>query len=195
MQQLALTVGNYFDCQIVQEETVPNYGPHTFNYYVYGDDGDIKIVRFVFAAFIRCVNELIKINCSSHGQIYTDSYCEGVTDAIKQNIWSFGIELPEKKVQSRVVGPAITVKSEEIVKPKEDKTRAEKRVDVRSQSIVKDIMAYFAGIDDGKELSLKDILEMAEQNEEAGRVQEATEETSEHPTQEMLKPREEQKND
>lgn len=194
-QQLALAIGTYFDCQVVQVETVPNDGPHYFDYYVYGDPQDTQTVHFVFHAFAGKVEWLITTQCMGRGPIYIDSYSEGVTDAIKQNIWAFGIELPEKKIQSRTVAPAITVKSEEIVKPKEDKVHADKRVDVRSQSMVKDIMAYFAGIDDGKELSLKDILEMAEQNEEAGRVQEATEETSEHPTQEMLKPREEQKND
>jgi hypothetical protein len=182
-QQLALVIGTYFDCQVVQVETVPNDGPHYFDYYVYGDPQDAQTVHFVFHAFASKVEWLITTECMGRGPIYTDSYSEGVTDSIKQNIWAFGIELPEKKVQARPVGPAITVKSEEIVKPKEDKVRAEKRVDVRSQSMVKDIMAYFKGIDDGRDLSLKDVLEMAEQNEEAGRVQETTEEASEHPAQ------------
>jgi hypothetical protein len=166
-QQLALVIGTYFDCQIVQVESVPSEGPHGFGYFIYGGDQDIETVKFVFHAFAGKVEWLITTQCMGRGPIYMDSYCEGVVDAIKQNIWADGIELPKKKIPSRaIVPPGIVPSSEELTKPKDNKPPAENRVDVRSQSIVKDIMAYFKGIEDGKELSLSDVLEMAAHNEE-----------------------------
>ena len=48
---------------------------------------------------------------------------------------------------------------------------------MNSNSLIKDVMAYFKGLDDGKNLSLKDILELEVENEEAKRIQEAPTET------------------
>jgi hypothetical protein len=170
-QQLAVVITKYFDCQIVQVESVPAEGPHHFDYFVYGDPQDTQTVAFVFHAFSNKIEQLIKTNCVSRGPIYIDSYSEGIVDAIKSNIWSFGIELPDKKLPVRVVSTENTTigTTQEIIKPKEDKVRADKHVDVSSQSMVRDIMAYFSGVADGKEISLSDVLKDVE-NEEAGRV-------------------------
>jgi hypothetical protein len=163
-QQLAVVITKYFDCQIVQVESVPAEGPHHFDYFVYGDPQDTQTVAFVFHAFSNQVEQLIKTNCVSRGPIYIDSYSEGIVDAIKQSIWSVGIELPDKKLPVRVVAPTenVAITTQEIIKPKEDKVRADKHIDVSSQSMVRDIMAYFSGVADGKEISLSDVLKDVE---------------------------------
>jgi Protein of unknown function (DUF2786) len=158
-QQLAVVLTKYFDCQIVQVESVPAEGPHHFDYFVYGDLQDTQTVGFVFHALSNQVQQLIDTNCIDRGPIYIDSYSEGVVDAIKQNIWTFGIDLPNNKMPVRVISSDnITIKTEEIIKPQENKVHADKHVDVRSQSMVKDIGAYFQGIVDGKKIALNDVL-------------------------------------
>lgn len=173
-QQLSVSIGNHFDCQIVQEELVPMEGSHPFHYFVYGNPDDVKNVQFAFHAFANKVELLSDTQCLGRGPIYVSSYCEGVVDSIKQNIWLHGIEIPDnKKTVRQISAQALVPKSEELIKPKEERPKAaEKHVDVASQSSVKDVMAYFHGVQDGKDLFLDDILEIAAENEESERLQE-----------------------
>lgn len=164
-RQLALCIGTHFDCQIVQEELVPYEGEHQFDYYVYGDVNDVANTQLSFHTFVKQVEQLVSTRCLLKGPIYIASYCEGIADSIKQNILAHGIELPEKQqIKSEDNPQAITPKSEELTKIKEDKPKpAERSVDVNSQSLVQDIGAYFNGIYDGRELFLKDILELEDE--------------------------------
>jgi Protein of unknown function (DUF2786) len=170
-QQLAVSVANHLECQIVQVELVPTEGEHPYEYYVYGEPDDVKNVQFAFRVFAKKVELLSDTQCLGRGPVYVGSYCEGVVDAIKQNIILFGIDLPEiKKPVKKVEPEAITTKSEEITKPKPE--AAEKHIDVGTQSKIQDIMAYFRGIQDGKDLFLEDILEITAQNEVAQKLPE-----------------------
>lgn len=167
-QQLALAVATYFDCQIVQEELAPNNGGISeFNYFVYGDDDQVKDTQFVFHAFCNKVLYLIETRCIGRGEIYIGSYCEGIVESIRWNIQMYGIELPEiGRSVKKEVAQAAPPTSKSITKAdgtKEEPT--DKRVNINSQSFIKDVMAYFKGVEDGKDLSLKDILELAVQNE------------------------------
>jgi hypothetical protein len=123
----------------------------------------------LFSALANKVEDLITTECPLRGPIYISSYCEGVVDAIKENIILYGIEIPENKKPTKPLDTqALTTKSEELTKPKTDKPKpADKSVYVGSQSLVQDIAAYFRGIDDGKHLFLEDILEIAEHNQQA----------------------------
>lgn len=172
MQQLALAVGTHFECQIVQEELVPLEGVHMFNYYVYGEPEDAGNVRFVFHTFIKRIAQLIEKKCVGRGAIYLSSYGEGVVEAIKENIAWDGLVLPNIK---KPIAPSTEDKKpgdSELVKPKEEKEKpAEKSVDVNSQSMIKDVMAYFKGLDDGRNLSLKDVLELEADNEKCKELQ------------------------
>src|SRR5574337_478381 len=161
-QQLALAIAKYFDCQIVQEELAPTQGEHQFNYYVYGDDDQVKDTQFVYSAFNKKVENLISARCFGRGPIYVDSYCEGVVESIKWNINMYGIEVPDiKRPLKKQEEQVIQSDSKSITKTEKEKEEpTDKRVDVNSQSIIKDIMAYFKGVEDGRDISLKDILEL-----------------------------------
>ena len=93
-QQLAVAVSKYFDCQIVQEELVPGEGTSQYNYYVYGDDDQVKDVKFVYHAFNKKIENLVDVQCQGRGPVYIDSYCEGVVESVKWNIDMYGIDVP-----------------------------------------------------------------------------------------------------
>lgn len=158
-QQLALVIGTHFECQIVQVESVPTEGDHVFDYFVYGDAQDVKYVQMAFLAFSHKVEYLIDTQCLGRGPIYIASYGEGVTDAIKQNIVLYGINLPEVNKEIKKNEAAVVQVSEGIIKPKDKPEPTEKRADVSAQSRIGDIMAYFLGVEDGKDLFLQDMLE------------------------------------
>ena len=169
-QQLALGIGKHFMCQIVQEELVPVEGLHQFNYYVYGDPEDSVNVKFVYHSLVKRIDEIIATKCIGRGNIYVSSYCEGLVEAIKNNIYWGGIEIPDVKKPKREVIPeeekVLNDGQSNIVKHKEEKEKpAEKSVDVNSQSMIKDVNAYFKGLMDGANFSLNEILELEAENE------------------------------
>lgn len=169
-QQLALAIGKHFLCQIVQEELVPAEGLHQYNYYVYGDPEDSDNVKFVYHTFSKKIDDLISKKCIGRGNIYVSSYCEGVVEAIKNNIYWEGIDIPDIKKPKRDVVPEeqkiLSNGPGDIVKHKEEKEKpTEKSVDVNSQSMIKDVAAYFKGIADGKDFHLNEILELEAENE------------------------------
>ncbi len=175
-QQLALAVGKYFECQIVQEELVPAEGLRQYNYYVYGDPQDVETVKFVYPAFSKKVEEIVLANCVGRGPIYVGSYCEGVVEAIKNNIYWGGIEVPAVKSPAREIEevPEKVLNNGEanLAPVKEEKEpAADQTIDVNSQSFIKDVMAYFKGLDDGKQLALSDILELESENEGAAQLE------------------------
>jgi hypothetical protein len=171
-QQLALAVATYFDCQIVQEELVPAEGPHEFKYFVYGDDDQVKNTQFVYHAFTKKIDNLATTRCIGRGPIYIDSYCEGVVESVKWNIQMYGIHVPEIKKTLKEEEKAAPPTTKSIAKSNPEKDEpTDKRVDVNSQSFIRDIMAYFNGVDDGKNLSLQDILELEIENAKAKELQ------------------------
>lgn len=196
-QQLALAICKHFECQIVQEELVPVEGFHQFNYYVYGDSQDAENVKYVLKIFFERIEELINDKCIGRGPVYVSSYGEGVVESVKNNIYWDGIELPNKKAPSRereakkekpVEGGTMNLSTT----PTEKEKPADKTIDINSQTLIKDVMAFFKGMEDGRHLSLEEMMELAEENErvkefqtdqEAGRVQE---ESKEPPTKEKV---------
>lgn len=194
-QQLALAIGKHFYCLIIQEEVVPTHGLHEFNYYVYGDPEDAFNVKFVYYAFIKKVEQLIEKKCVGRGPIYVSSYSEGVVEAIKNNIYWNGIDIPDIKQPSRPIEDNVlnNGQSNLSVHKEEKEKPVQESVNISSQSLIKDINAYFKGLEDGKEFSLNEILELAVENErvkeiqagqeKAGGVSEVASEESEHPTQ------------
>jgi hypothetical protein len=157
--KLALSIGLKFDCQIVQETLVPTEGSQEYYYYLYGDPEDVEKVKFTFNSFINKIDSLVLQNCYGRGQIYISSYCEGLVQSIKTNIEQEDLVIPETK--SRNISEIANPTKEAILKPKFKKEKpAETSVDVNSQSLIKNIIAYFRGIDDGKDIYLQEILEL-----------------------------------
>lgn len=155
MQQLCLCVGNYFECQIVQVELVPNEGPHPFEYYAYGEPESVKAVKSNFQLLLGKVEALLS-NKVGRGDIYRTSYAEGVVAAIKENISFYGLEIPEIP-QTKL---KVEKTTEAAIEPqkKERPKAAERRVDVNGQSVIGDIGAYFNGLYDGRDISFDDWL-------------------------------------
>lgn len=164
-QQLVLAIANYFECQVVVEEMVNTDGTHQFSYFAYGDDDQVKDTQFAFRAFDKKVEELILTRCIGRGPVYIESYAEGVVESIKWNIQMEGIEIPEVNRNVRKIQEAAPPTSSSLVKASEDKpSPTENRAQVNG-TLIKDIMAYFKGVDDGKHMSLKDVLYLESQNQ------------------------------
>lgn len=171
-QQLAVGVASYFDCQIVQEMVVPAQGVEQYTYFVYGDDDQVKNVQFVYHAFAKKVNNLVDTRCLGRGPVYIESYCDGVVDSIKMNIQLYGIEVPEIKRPLKQEEKAAPPTSKTLVKSGPEKEEpTDQKIDINKGLLIKDIMAYFKGIDDGKNLSLQEILDLAEKNPTANEME------------------------
>lgn len=171
-QQLAVAIAGYFDCQIVQEELIPAEGPHQYTHFVYGDEDQVKDTQFVYHAFCKKIDNLVDTKAPGRGPVYVESYCEGVVESIKWNIQMYGIEVPEvrKPIKEEEKAPPPSTKS--ITKSGHDKEEpTENRVNISGQTFIKDVMAYFKGVDDGKNLSLQDILELETQNQESKQIE------------------------
>lgn len=167
-QQLAVAIANYFDCQIVQEELVPAEGPHQFTHFVYGDDDQVKDTQFVYHAFCKKIDNLVAAKCPGRGPVYVESYCEGVVESIKWNIQMYGIEVPEMKRPIKKEEGAAQPTTKSITKQDTEKEQpTENKINISGKSFIKDVMAYFKGVDDGKNLSLQDILDLESNNPEA----------------------------
>jgi Protein of unknown function (DUF2786) len=178
-QQLAVAVAKYFDCQIVQEEHRPAGAAEDvtgeFHHFVYGDDDQVKDTQFVYHAFEKKINNLVDTRCIGRGPIYKDSYCEGVVDSVKWNIEMYGIEIPEIKKPLKKEEKSMSIPTTGMIKSSDKEEPVENRRKNIDGTFIKDIMAYFKGIDDGKHLSLQDILELEVQNQESPRIAEGQE--------------------
>lgn len=177
MQRLALACAKQFYCYVVQEKCFPAVGEPQYNYYIYGDDEDANSVKFVFHTFVKKINNLVDLKCIGRGPIFIQSYTEGVVEAVKANIEMDGIELPEVKRPSRPIQQSdekvLNNGQSNLTQHKQQKEAPEKEtVDVGGGSLIKDVMAYFKGLEDGRHLSLQDILELEVENEEAQKLTE-----------------------
>lgn len=171
-QQLAVSIAGYFDCQIVQEELVPAEGPHQYTHFVYGDADQVKDTQFVYHAFCKKIDNLVGTKAPGRGPVYVESYCEGVVESIKWNIQMYGIDVPEirKPIKEEEKAPPPNTKSITKSGPEKEEP-TENRVNISGQTFIKDVMAYFKGVDDGKNLSLQDILEIESQNQESKQIE------------------------
>lgn len=164
MQRLALACAKQFYCHIVQEKCQPAVGSPEYNYYVYGEDENVNYVKFVFNAFLKKIFNLVDIKCLGRGPIYIESYTEGVVESIKANIEMDGIDIPEVKRPSRPIQQqeekVFNNGQSNMTQFKQQKEAPEeKTVDVGEGSLIRDMMAYFKGLEDARHLSLQDILE------------------------------------
>jgi len=161
--QLALGIANHFGCYIVQEELVPADGSHEYDYYVYGEDEDVESVKFAFNAFEKQIDSLVLTNCPGRGPVYVSSYCEGVVQSIRSNIEIDGIEIP--KVNSKLSKPDKMVVTSGVgvglvTIPKDKEKPVEKSVSVNGSNAIRDIMAFLKGLQDGRDISLQDAVEL-----------------------------------
>jgi len=174
MQQLVLACAKQFYCHIVVEKIVAPSGHEEYNYYAYGEDYDIVSVKFAFNAILKKINQLLETRCLGRGPIYQDSYCEGCVESVKNQIASFGIEIPERKQPTRNLQEEKILNNgtSNLAVHKSEKEKPEKEtVDVAEGSKIKDVMAYFKGLEDGSRISVQDVLELEAENEEADQIE------------------------
>jgi hypothetical protein len=171
MSRLALAIAKHFDCYIVQETITATTGAQEYNYFVYGGDEEEEYVKFCFATFHKKIHYLLDTKCIDRGPIYQSSYCEGLVEAIKENIECDGIEIPQVKKTSSKPEPKSVAEDnkQSITVPTKKDAPHEEKIDVLGQTLIKDITAYYRGVMDGQYLSLSDILELEVENEEAAR--------------------------
>jgi len=158
-QQLAVAVAKYYDCQIVQEELRPAGSSEDaiveYHHYVYGDDDQ------VYKAFAKKIDNLCDTKCLGRGPVYLSSYCEGVVESVKWNIEMYGIDIPDiKKPIKKQEEKSIPISTTGIVRSSDKEEPVENRRKNIDGTFIKDIMAYFRGLDDGKNFSLKEVLEI-----------------------------------
>lgn len=170
MQHLALACAKQFYCYIVVEQITAPSGHQEFNYYVYGEDEDIVSVKLAFNVILKKIHQLLDTRCIGRGPIYQDSYCEGAVEAIKGQIASFGIEIPEHKRPTRPIPTGeekvLNNGTSNLAVHKTEKEKPEKEsVDVAQGSMIKDVMAYFKGLEDGSRISLDEVMELSEEVE------------------------------
>lgn len=181
-QRLATVIAKQLYCHIVQEELVPADGLHHFSYFVYGDPEDTVNVKFVFHSFVKRIEELIEKKCVGRGPVYVSSYTEGLVETISNNIHWDGIEIPAIKSPRKSEVPQ-TEKilnngaSNLAVPKKEEKEKPlEQTINVNSQSLIKDVQAYFKGLQDGQHFTWSDFLELEAENERIKELKGAQEE-------------------
>jgi hypothetical protein len=89
-----------------------------------------------------------------------------------------GIEIPEIKRPARPIQQEEKVLNNgqsNLTPFKQQKEAPEKEtVDIARDSLIKDVMAYLKGLEDGNRLSLQDILELEAENEEAAKLTEGS---------------------
>ena len=178
-RQLAVAVAKYFDCQIVQEELAPANGEGItqFSHFVYGDTDQVKDTQFVYHAFAKKIDNLVETKCVGRGTVYIGSYCEGVVESVKWNIEMYGIDIPEVKRTIKKEEKSMSIPTTGIVKSDDKEEPVDNnRKDINKGTFIRDIMAYFAGLDAGKNLSLQEILELAVEVEVAPQIATTTEE-------------------
>lgn len=162
--QLALGLATKFDCQIIQEECHPSDGNIIYNYYVYGADESIETVKRAYSIFNNKVYHLLETRCQGRGPIYKDSYCEGVVQSIRENLYYEDIVIPKPKINE---DPTISNSSANLTVPQMEKEKpTEEKVEVSGQSLIKDIAAYFTGIADGRDISLQETIDLSLNNQE-----------------------------
>lgn len=172
-QRLALTIAKQLYCHVIQEEAVPMEGLSNFSYFIYGDLEDAENVRHVFNLFSGKIEELINKKCYGRGPIYIHSYSEGVVESISNNIYWNGIDIPKVKKPMVQEEKILNNGDSNISLHKEEKPKPFKEtVNVNAQSLIKDIQAFYKGIEDGKDFSINDILELDIENNSIKELQE-----------------------
>ncbi len=151
---LAVAVADKYECYVIKEKCITSSGDISFKYFAYGDDTDIIYVKAAFNHLHSQMASVISMNCRSRGELYINSYSEGLVSAVQLNIMFEELKMPglvSTKAKEDEPGPALV--KVDVVKEKppiEEKTQT--RSDKKEKPL--DIMAYFKGEGDGKDIHL-----------------------------------------
>lgn len=153
VDMLAFAVADKYDSYVIKEETTTSTGEVLYKYFVYGEEVDSLYVKKVFELLYKEMSSAISMHTRDKGQLYTDSYSEGLVNGVKVNLAFEDFEMPgmvEVKTE-KVEGPAI-VKVEGEEKPEPP---LKERQDVKKgKEKPLDILAYFRGEGDGRKIHI-----------------------------------------
>lgn len=152
---LAYLVSFKYNCYVVQEEQVPSEGSSEFVYYLYGDDNDVATVQYFFPKLLKEVEDVMLIACYGRGEIFVESYREGLINGLRENLNYFDLDfgfLKKKTIDKQISTGTANLTKTEAELPKEKP--AKESVDVSSKTVVKDINAFFRGDVDGRNIDL-----------------------------------------
>jgi hypothetical protein len=150
--KLAMIVATYFDCLIFQEELRPENGLSHYKYYLLGTEEDTDKTKLLFNTLSeKC--SLIILNILYRGEIYTSSFKDGLIDGIKENI-SF-IEVQINKTVAAEPAPELNVSSNNLATVPEKNKVDVPKTKLEGGQLVKDVMAYFAGLQAGKDILIE----------------------------------------
>ncbi len=151
IDQLTFAVADKYDCYIIKEENTASTGEKIFKYYVYGDDTDAIYVKEVFACLHSQMQAMIDKTIVGRGKLFVDSYCEGLVHGVKVNLMFEDFELKGMVEVKKEEGPGLTkVEAEKREPPLKEK----QEVKTASKEKALDIMAYFRGEGDGRNIHI-----------------------------------------
>ena len=151
---LALVVAQKYDCFAIKEDNISSTDETTYKYYVYGEPSDVAIAKQLFHFVYGEVNRLIKENCFGRGQLYTDSFAEGVVHSARVNI---EYENFDTAGVVKAAEPKQEVKKDALEVPAKEPTKPppiENKVNVSNKEKPMDIQAYWLGLDLGDDIHI-----------------------------------------
>lgn len=151
---LALAVANKYDCYAIQEENVASSGERTYKYFVYGEEDDVAIAKELFSYVYGEMLKVIETKCTGRGELYRDSFCEGLVNGVKiniefENFTVSGIvktQSSSEEIKKDVLAP---IEKAPIKPPAIDK-----KTKVTNKEKPLDIMAYFVGEGFGRDIHI-----------------------------------------
>lgn len=153
---IALATTDKFDCFVIQEEQIASTGDKNYLYFIYGYLDDVAIARHLFNFVCTEIEKLITKICAGRGDLFTSSYSEGLADTVKINIeyedyHVEGLVKTAEPEEIKELAPTQALaKTEEA--PKE-KPIAE-GIKVKNSQKPLDIVAYFKGQSDGRNIHI-----------------------------------------
>jgi hypothetical protein len=144
MRILALTVGNKYDCFVIQEENVASTGERVYKYFVYGHENDVPMTKELFKFVSSQIEGLIALHCVGKSELYTSSFGEGAVNGIRINIEFESFNLPGMVKAPEKPMPVSSVAIAKI-DPEKKEAPLKEKVEVNNPEKDIDIIGYFTG--------------------------------------------------
>lgn len=158
--RLAFILASKFYCYVIQENNTMTTGDEFLNYYLFGEDCDIKIIKALFKVLCDEIDNCRLISCLSKHFNYESSYCIGLIDGIEERILYGELELPGIITVRPIYNKQeVSASDNQIVSTNKTKTLPkEKPVEnvsnVNQQEFVKDVFAWQKGLIDSEKIEI-----------------------------------------
>lgn len=159
-ERLSVVISKLCYCYIIQEQNFLATGESFFVYYIYGDEENIATVKHLYQKISSKVEEMVVERCPDRGDLYKDSYADGLVEGFLARLEEFNIEI---KPPSRSVKQEIKVNGDELTPPKKELPKekpVEKttQVGLRSKNI--DHVAFIRGSIDAADFEFDELRQL-----------------------------------